>query len=532
MKRIFALVLVLTLVASLFAGCGSDDKAYVPTGDALLMEGEDPPEEVDPNAKPQEFSLAYYPERDLNPLTSTDYTNRALFSLIYQGLFSVDQAYETVPILCSSYQISPDNKTWTFYIEDATFSDGTTVTIEDVFATYEAAQTRSDEFTSYYSGRFTHVVDMYLTEDGGIEFFLNTPFENFAMLLDIPILKQSEITSSRPLGTGPYILTESLAGAQLRRNFSWWCGETELVVTAESIPLIQAKSETFIRDQFEFYDVGVVCANPCSDAYADYRCDYELWDCENGVMLYLGFNIEYAQDEFFEDPKLRTAFTYAIDRERLVEEYYNGLAQPATLPVSPSFPYYSKTLAANYEYNSMKFIEVLSRIDLPKEPLRLIVNKDDSVRLKVADDIAATLTEYGLPTEVKAYNSNTFAAVYYSGNFDMYLGQVRLSSNMDLSSFYGPLGSLHFNGTHDAATYSLCKDALANKGNYYNLHQRVMEDGRICPILFHSYTIYALRGLVTDLRPSRDNVFFYPLAKTMESIQIPTDYGLDEEASG
>ena len=528
MKRITALLLIFSLLACLFAGCGSD-KAYVPTGDALLMEGEEPTEDHS-NAEPQEFSLVYYPKRDLNPLTSHDYTNRALFSLMYQGLFSVDRDYNAVPILCKEFRISPDNKNWVFYLEeDATFSDGTPLTVNDVLATYEAARTNKDEYSSYYSGRFTHIREIEATEDGGISINLNTAFEDLALLLDIPILKASEIHDERPLGTGPYILTESLAGAQLRQNMNWWCGEIPIVVTAESIPLVQAQGDTHIRDQFEFEDVGIVCANPCSDAYSDYRCDYEFWDCENGVMLYLGFNINYAQDEFFEDADFRRTFTYAIDRQEISDRFYNGFAQPATLPASPRSPYYSKTLAANYEYDSMKFIETLSRTSLPEEPLRLIVNHDDSVRLKVADYIAATLTEYGLPTVVKSYNTSTYSAVYYAGNFDFYLGQVRLSANMDLSTFFGPQGSLHFNGTDDAATYSLCKDALANRGNYYNLHQRVMEDGRIIPILFHSYNVYATRGLVTDLTPSRDNIYFYTLNKTLEGIQLETIYDEPED---
>ena len=125
MKRITALFLCLGLIAALFSGCGGEEKAYVPTGDALLMEGEEPPEK-NTNDTPQEFSMVYYPKRDLNPLRSHDHTNRALFSLIYQGLFAVDRNYEAVPILCKNYRISPDNKTWTFYLEEGvTFSDGT-----------------------------------------------------------------------------------------------------------------------------------------------------------------------------------------------------------------------------------------------------------------------------------------------------------------------------------------------------------------------------------------------------------------------
>ena len=528
LRRGLALLLCLSLTACLFSGCGGKEgEAYVPTGNALLMEGEEPTEDLG-DQTPQEFSMVYYPDRDLNPLTSHDYTNRSIMSLIYQGLFAVDRDYTAVPILCKSFRVSPDSKTWTFYLEEgATFSDGTPLTVEDVLATYEAARTNSKEYSSYYAGRFTHIREIAATEDGGISINLNTAFENLPLLLDIPILKASEITAENPLGTGPYILTESLAGSQLRKNLNWWCGERKMVVTAESIPLVTAQSDTHIRDQFEFEDVGIVCANPCSDSYADYRCDYELWDVDNGVMLYLGFNITYAQEEFFADVNVRKAFTYAIDRQELVDTFYNGFAQAASLPASPSSPWYSQTLAENYAFNPMKFIDSLSRMKQPKEPLRLIVNKDDSVRLKVADYIAATLNDYGLNVEVKKYDTATFTAVYYAGNFDFYVGQVRLSPNMDLSSFYGPLGSLHYNGTDDAATYSLCKDALANSGNYYNLHQRVMEDARIIPLVFHRYNVYADRGLVTDLTPSRDNVFFYTLDKTCEGIQLETIY--DEE---
>ena len=67
----------------LFSGCGKDsEEAFVPTGDALVMEGQDP-DSVGPQIEedPQEFSLAYYPDRGMNPLICNDYSNRVLFSL-------------------------------------------------------------------------------------------------------------------------------------------------------------------------------------------------------------------------------------------------------------------------------------------------------------------------------------------------------------------------------------------------------------------------------------------------------------------
>ena len=103
MKRNIALLLLLCLVLSLFSGCANSDDPYVPTGDALVMEGQDP-DSVGPQKEeePQSFSLAYYPERGMNPLTCNDYTNRVLFSLIYQNMFNIKSDYTVEPILCSS----------------------------------------------------------------------------------------------------------------------------------------------------------------------------------------------------------------------------------------------------------------------------------------------------------------------------------------------------------------------------------------------------------------------------------------------
>ena len=86
-----------------------------------------------------------------------------------------------------------------------------------------------------------------------------------------------------------------------------------------------------------------------------------------------------------------------------------------------------------------------------------------------------------------------------------------------------PYGNLSRNGVSDELTYSLCKESLANQGNYYNLHKAVADDGRIIPIAFFGYAVYATRGLLTDLTPTRDNVFAYSLGKTMDDVKAPMD---------
>ncbi len=333
MKKITALLLCLSLCIGLLAGCGNEEEAYVPTGDALVMEGEDPDsvgKQVE--EEPQELTLVYRPDQSLNPLEAGDYNNRALFSLIYQNLFNVNSDCEPEPILCKSYQVSADGKAWTFYIENnVTFSDGTGLTIHDVLATFEAAME-----STYYSGRFTHVKEISLTSDGGICFQLKVAYANFPQRLDVPLRKASQVASDTPLGTGPYALTNALSGAHLRRVANWWCQDVKVMATAEVINLISAGTPAEVRDQFEFGDVGLVCADPCSDTHADFRCDYELWDIDNGVFLYIGCNVAWV--DFLEEDDLRSMLTYGIDRETIVDNYYNGYAQPTTQPCAPSSP--------------------------------------------------------------------------------------------------------------------------------------------------------------------------------------------------
>lgn len=71
---------------------------------------------------------------------------------------------------------------------------------------------------------------------------LDTAFENLPILMDIPIIKASEVDSDRPLGAGPYFFENSISGLQLRRRTNWWCESEDLAAAATSVSLTVAKS--------------------------------------------------------------------------------------------------------------------------------------------------------------------------------------------------------------------------------------------------------------------------------------------------
>lgn len=506
MKRFLAAILCLSLSLTLFAGCSREEGPYTPTGGALDRGETTTPAQPD---QPQSVNMCYYPEATFNPYTCTEPTNRALMPLLYQGLFCVDRDYNVSPLLCGSYTVSPDMRTYTFKVAAARFSDGSAVTGADVLASLEAARSGS-----YYNGRFQHIKSMELLLDGSVEIKLDTPFQNLPLLLDIPIVKAADVGAEVPIGTGPYQMDEAMGGRRLRRQAAWWC-EANLPISVQYIPLTEASSPSQVRDQFEFYDVSLVLTDPGSDTYADYRCDYEIWDAENGMMLYLVSN---SQSPVFSNDIVRRNLTHAIDRETLVDEFYRGFARSAQLPASPMSPFYNTALAERYGYDRQKFLDALTETENQGASVKLLLNSDDSLRLRAGRAIAQMLRVCGLEVVVEELNSVQFKAKIKTGNYDLYLGQTRLSPNMDLTAFFKENGSLSHGGLPTPAAYALSLEALANEGNYYNLHELVMEDGQLCPILFRSYAVYAGRGVIKSLNPARDNMFFYDLGKTLGDI--------------
>ena len=509
MKRLIGILLCLCLFLT---GCAKNSGAYVPTGDGLSYDDSytGPQNTPKPEQTVDKLSLPYYPARSLNPYLCSDFTNRTLFSLLYQSLFTVDRDYVVEPQLCSRYTMSSDAKAYTFYFENATFSDGTVLTADDVIASLTAAWQ-----SNFYKGRFLHITGIVPTGDGGMTIHLDTAYENLPLILDIPIVKASHVAIDRPMGTGPYTVYSAAGGESLRKRADWWCS-AKLPVSPDTITLFSAESATHIRDQFEFFDLSMVCADPGSDHYADYRCDYELWDCENGIFLYLG---TASNSKVFSNDTVRIALTHAIDRDTLVKEFYRGFARSASLPASPLSPYYNKNLASRYQYDSLKFAQAVKDQGMEGSSVVFLVNSDDSLRLRVARSIAQMLRDCGLEVELKPLGGNAYVEALKAWQYDIYLGQTRLSPNMDLSAFFATYGELSWGGVNDVGAYALSLQALENHGNYFTLHKLVMDQGLLCPVLLRSYSIYATRGLVSDLTPARDNVFYYSMGKSLEDVQ-------------
>ena len=569
MKKTICLLLAAALLTGLLSGCsnGKLDMSWVTerfksitSGDAAQDTPTDIPAEEPNRETPAAlaaetsneltgYGLAYQAEYGLDPYDCLSLNNRVILSFLYESLFVVNSQYEAEPVLATGYDVSGDGLTTTVYLrKGVTFHDGKPLTAQD--AVYSISQARGSD---YYGSRFYAVTGVTAEGDYTLVLTTSVAYECLPLLLDIPITRDTtadavpetpedpapeggtpdentsqpaEDTSaaqspeedtapvpeepSLPVGTGPYLYASSV---RLERFDGWWQDSAPLA-DFPYISLYAAETSADIRDHFEYEDINLVQTDPNSSAYVNFHNDYELWTAPTTVMQYIGYNLN---SNVFSNYGLRSAITYAIDRETIVAERAGGFATPSSLPCPPQAPFYDARQANSYSYSPARFLQQLESasvedmdgdgvLDLYVTSLgyavpvsgTMLVCSSSYQRVQTASAIVDALNALGFDLTLKSVDVSEFRQLLALGSFDLYYGEVRLSANFDLSQFFRIGGSLAYGALADSYMDNLCNLALANNGNNYNLYERLCGRGYITPVLFKNYAIYTTRGSVGD----------------------------------
>lgn len=510
--RILALLLSLLLLAS---GCAPNEDGL----STKQMETETLPAETEAapvmqKQKSDRFGLAYVPEYGLNPYTCNCLTNRPIISLAYEGLFTVNANFEAEPVLCDSFAVDDDGLTYYFKIrDDAVFYNTSPVTAEDVVASL-----RKSFGSKYYGTRLQLVNSFSVFDEKTVKIKLDTPYENLPLLLDVPVVKKGTEENNIPVGSGPYRIM--ISDGCMVRNTAWWQGSYRAIAN-DRIELQAGASDTDIRDSFEFGSTNLILADLNSASKVGYRCDYELWTCNTTVMQYIGFNL---YSGVFTDKAFRRAITNLIDRQKICEVQYQGFALPSALPCSPKSTLFDESLDAEFGYDTVAFYKKLQEASVSHEtPITLLVWSGDATRVELANSIAEKIENYNYTVNVVLAEYDTYKARLNSGNFDMYLGEVRLSANFDLSQFFSENGTLNFGSLSNGEAYDLCIKTLENSGNSYDLYRYILDRGLLCPLLFKTYAVMVTRGTMTNVQPALDNVFHLPGGRSLVSAGVSVE---------
>ncbi|KIC44513.1 ABC transporter substrate-binding protein [Ruegeria sp. ANG-S4] len=170
----------------------------------------------------------------LNPFVQKGTSPWQLRFWTHEGLMgrSWDEPFTLYGLLAESVETAPDRSWVEFTLrENARFSDGSPVTVDDVIWSYEALGT---EGHIRYRGLWGKIETIEQTGPRSVRITFNEPDRELALIAGLrPILKKAQWEGKDfanatlhdvPIGTGPYVIDDYEAGryVNLRRNPDYW----------------------------------------------------------------------------------------------------------------------------------------------------------------------------------------------------------------------------------------------------------------------------------------------------------------------
>ena len=558
-RRISALTIALSLLLSLTACGGHGDSSQGSASDAAPAASD---QSSGGASAAQSFSLGYYKGEGLHPYTSSNTTNQNLMGLIYEPLFAIDPTFATEPCLAKSCTIQvtsasgseeekdtegdasetgtegdetdqkdaskeekkkeqPRSKiagktTCTIQLrDDVTFSDGTSLSAEDVVYSLEQAQRKG----SIYRERLSDVTSITASGSTTVVIEINAADAAFDSLLDIPIISRSG--GSSPIGTGSYVLnTKKGKAVSLSRNTNWWQDGT---LPADTITLYAADDSDMMIFGFGSGSISMVNTDLTGTNALSYTGDYNVVDYPTTSMLYVGCNTHSGPCQ---NQSFRQALYYVFDRDTLATKMLSGHAEPTVLPVSPKSKLYDEKLAETYAWSEETAKKKLADGHYYNQTLKLIVNNESAFKTAFAEEMKKELEAIGIKVQVEALAWDEFADALDERSFDLYLGEVKLKSNFDLTAVIGSNGNLNYGGYQDKDLEKLLTkfqtaDKASRAAAAKNLYKAVADAAATIPLCFKNHSVLTHWSANASIAPTQQNLFYHIAEWDLKRNQTP-----------
>jgi peptide/nickel transport system substrate-binding protein len=269
---------------------------------------------------------------------------------IMSGLLGYDAQNNLIPVLAADLPlISEDKLEYTFSLRPGlTFPDGRELTAEDVrFSINRAAGLGNFQVNRYLKDAnedsFADADAVQVVDPLTVKFVLQQPTSYFASVLATPpfsVLSQDCLNSGGDPGVacggiGPFVVTEFEPGIQMRLTANGtWPGQPPAF---EKLQLRFYDDSEQMRRSLENNAVDLSWTGIAPADIQGLRNDanFESWETASAFKSYLVFEQGEAP---WSSARLREAIAYAVDREVLANDVFDGLRKPLSSPVPVDTP--------------------------------------------------------------------------------------------------------------------------------------------------------------------------------------------------
>lgn len=456
---------------------------------------------------------------------------QSLTSLIYEGLYSLDDDYRPVECLAESCEAESSGKRWTVKMRSGVvFHDGTPCTAYDVEATLKEILRLADDGMGQYNQLKYMISDVKANSADSLIITASRPYWGIKFALTFPVLPRDQVNLQVPAGTGPFKVDrfEPASYLLLSANEAWW--QTPPTVKSISVTFRATNRELITDYEYNRVDAAITrsaSAGQYQTGLANLNITYRTRQLE--TLLLNNSSNAFPLDNIL----VRKAIRHAIDFNAIANSVYMGMARRTDTPM-PSGTWMYQADDAEFVYDPEKAKALLDEAGWKADPardngvrhttvtekgeqkdrrlrLRLYVyeEQDNSVRLQVANMIADYLAAVGIEAKVTMESFSSVAAHLKARNFDMAIAAFQMDVVPDPGFLLMSGNTGNYGSYKSAAMDNLFKSLRAerNEEQYKSLLWQIQaqftED---CPFICMWYRCGALltRKVFTTVRDVRE----------------------------
>lgn len=422
MSKITKTIALILCIAMCFSACSSNPKDV----ESTTVAGQESTETTQDSftITDGKVVLPYNKTDGINPFFAESYENIYLSHFLYESLFSIDKSYAVTNAIAESISFE-GNDVAVKLRHNVLCNDYSPLTASDVVYSFNLAK------NSYYWGNILkNVASARIQDDYTVVFALDFKDIYVAGKLVFPIVKTgtADGRESVPMGSGAYTFANdklvNIANAQ------------------NVVYLAEISDRSSAEDAF---NIGM------TDVFFDdlSNCDYsvtmgQVSEFALNNMVYLGLN----NNKGALDKNIRSAIAAKLDADAIALSSYQGHAKGNKLPVNPNSLLFNELTKVDSVGNPALANDIIDQCGYTRYSgsaktngsytlsLSLIVNIENQYRVAAAYQIADSLEECGFKISIQILTFDEYNRRISSGDYDMYLGEVKLDGSMDISQFF------------------------------------------------------------------------------------------------
>lgn len=477
----------------------------------------------------------------LDPRFVADDEGELLVGALFEPLVRLGPGGAVLPGAATSWEVEDEGRTFTFTLREATFHDGQPVTADDFVRSFARIADATSEPPSFLGFLLAPVAGSGDAADGGelsgvealddatLRITLDDPHPRFLLTLADPSLVPVPATADddlegfgrAPVGNGPFALAEapepggfvrlaavadhhrrpsldevlfSIYPDDADRERQWQDLEEGLLQVAGLPPSRRAEAE----ERYGRSDDG--------------RTGPGVIDGEASSVYVLGFDLTRAP---YDDEVVRRALSQSLDRDRLVDEVFDGGAVAADRFLPPSLPA-SQAGSCDHCRTDPEGAAALLQdagIDLEGAPPLVLTHNRSARHAAVAEQVAADVrAALGVEVEVEELPLSEYVPTVRRGDApwfrlgwdanapdpDAYLEPLFHSRNVGLDNLtrYADESTDELLDAGRAATTSVEAQTA-----YRDAERRVLDAVAVIPLVFERVDVVVtadVEGLVWD----------------------------------